>query len=70
MKKNKQCVCWGLTVLASMMYGSFAYAQSEESKTDSEPSKNIDDKTGENNNKKLNEVNNLKKLSEKGFEEG
>jgi len=28
MKKNKQCVCWGLTVLASMMYGSFAYAQS------------------------------------------
>ncbi|WP_180179071.1 TolC family protein [Acinetobacter sp. YH12041] len=27
MKKNKQCVCWGLTVLASMMYGSFAYAQ-------------------------------------------
>ncbi|WP_312308472.1 TolC family protein [Acinetobacter variabilis] len=28
MKKNKQCVCWGLTVLASMVYGSFAYAQS------------------------------------------
>ncbi|WP_312331186.1 TolC family protein [Acinetobacter variabilis] len=28
MKKNKQCFCWGLTVLASMMYGSFAYAQS------------------------------------------
>ena len=28
MKKNKQCVCWGLTVLASMMYGNFAYAQS------------------------------------------
>ncbi|WP_312087502.1 TolC family protein [Acinetobacter variabilis] len=28
MKKNKQCVCWGVTVLASMMYGSFAYAQS------------------------------------------
>lgn len=28
MKKNNQCVCWGLTVLASMMYGSFAYAQS------------------------------------------
>lgn len=28
MKKNKQCVCWGLTVLASMMYGSFTYAQS------------------------------------------
>lgn len=28
MKKNKQCLCWGLTVLASMMYGSFAYAQS------------------------------------------
>ena len=28
MKKNKQCVCWGLSVLASMMYGSFAYAQS------------------------------------------
>jgi len=28
MKKNKQCVCWGLTMLASMMYGSFAYAQS------------------------------------------
>lgn len=28
MKKNKQCVCWGLTVLASMMYSSFAYAQS------------------------------------------
>lgn len=28
MKKNKQCVCWGLTVLASMMYGSFAHAQS------------------------------------------
>lgn len=28
MKKNKRCICWGLTVLASMMYGSFAYAQS------------------------------------------
>lgn len=28
MKKNKQCVYWGLTVLASMMYGSFTYAQS------------------------------------------
>ena len=27
-EENKQCVCWGLTVLASMMYGSFAYAQS------------------------------------------
>lgn len=27
MKKNKRCICWGLTVLASMMYGSFAYAQ-------------------------------------------
>ncbi len=27
MKKNKRCVYWGLSVLASMMYGGFAYAQ-------------------------------------------
>lgn len=55
------------TMVFTSLFQSFAYAQSEEPKNDSEPSKNIDDKTGENNNKKLNEVNNLKKLSEKGF---
>ena len=27
MKKNKRCVYWGLSVLASMMYGGFTYAQ-------------------------------------------
>ena len=54
------------TMIFTSLFQNFAYAQSEESKNDSEPSKNIDDMTCE-NNKKLSAVNNLKKLSEKGF---
>ena len=66
LKKSLTRFVCGSMVFASL-FQNFAYAENVETKNDLQPNENIDGKSDESTDKKLNEVNNLKKLSEKGF---
>ena len=66
LKKSLTRFVCGSMVFASL-FQNFAYAENVETKNDLQPNENIDGKSDESTDKKLSEVNNLKKLSEKCF---